>query len=142
MSEQTKSKKQLIADLRKRCKGLCCRYFALPIETPENWEDYDDIRWYLAHKNVTVFVEDGDWYLNVKNKCKHLSEKDYSCQIYDKRPTICREYRSESCDFADAQYDYDLYFEDDLQMEAYMWVKFPQKAARKFGKLRSKTECL
>jgi len=69
-----------------RCTGLCCRYFALPIETPETKEDYDDIRWYLCHEDITVFVEDGDWYLNVKNKCRHLSNKDYKCLIYDKRP--------------------------------------------------------
>jgi hypothetical protein len=44
-----------------KCTGLCCRYFALPIETPDDKEDYDDIRWYLCHEDVTVFVEDGDW---------------------------------------------------------------------------------
>jgi len=56
MSKQTKSKRKLTTDLRKKCKGLCCRYFAFPIETPEDWDDYDDIRWYLAHKNISVFV--------------------------------------------------------------------------------------
>jgi len=44
-----------------KCTGLCCRYFALPIETPEEKADYDDIRWYLCHKDINVFVEDGDW---------------------------------------------------------------------------------
>ena len=52
--------KKILCD---KCTGLCCKYFALPIETPEDKEDYDDIRWYLCHKNVTVFVEDGDWYI-------------------------------------------------------------------------------
>ena len=33
-----------------KCTGLCCRYFALPIDTPEEWDDYDDIRWYLCHE--------------------------------------------------------------------------------------------
>jgi len=33
------------------------------------------------------------------------------------------------------------YFEDDRQMKAYMGVKFPQKAARKFGRSRSKAKC-
>jgi len=99
MSKQTKNTKKSTAALRKNCKGLCCRYFALPIEPPQDWDDYDDIRWYLAHENVTVFVEDGDWYLNVKNKCRYLSEKDYSCQTYDKRPNICRQYNPGNSDF-------------------------------------------
>jgi len=77
----------------------------------------------------------------VKNKCRHLSEKDYKCQIYHKRPKICREYNPDNCDFTNGQYDYDLYFEDDRQMEAYMGVNFPQKAAKKFGRSRSKAKC-
>lgn len=51
--KKTKVKKNLCS----RCPHLCCRYFAFPIEAPEDWDDYDDIRWYLAHKNISVFVE-------------------------------------------------------------------------------------
>ena len=29
------------------CSALCCRYFTLPITTPESWDDYDNLRWYL-----------------------------------------------------------------------------------------------
>ncbi len=107
-----------------KCTGLCCRYFALPIETPEDREDYDDIRWYLCHKNVSVFVEDGDWYINLKNKCRHLSEKDYKCKIYAKRPKICRGYTVKDCDFVEGDYDYELHFTNDKQMEEYIKVKF------------------
>ena len=32
-----------------KCTGLCCRYFALPLDDPEDWDDFDDIRWYLCH---------------------------------------------------------------------------------------------
>ena len=71
-------------DLRKRCKGLCCRYFAFPIETPEDWDDYDDIRWYLAHKNVNVFVEDGHWYLNVKISADIFLKKTTSAKSMTK----------------------------------------------------------
>lgn len=106
------------------CTGLCCRYFALPIETPEDKDDYDDIRWFLCHKNITVFVEDGDWYINIKNKCKHLSEKDYKCRIYNKRPRICREYSHKDCDYVEGEYDHELYFTNDKQMEEYIKIKF------------------
>ena len=114
-----------------KCTGLCCRYFALPIETPEEKEDYDDIRWYLCHKDITVFVEEGDWYLNIKNKCRHLSEKDYRCKIYDKRPNICRKYRHADCDFVEGEYDYELHFTDDKQMQEYIKIKFDNNAIEK-----------
>ena len=122
------------------CTGLCCRYFALPIDTPEDRDDYDDIRWYLCHEDVTVFVEDGDWYVNVKNKCRNLSRKDNRCNIYDHRPKICRGYSHDECDFVEGDYDYDLHFTDDKQMEEYMKIKFDNssKTRRKTKKGRSK----
>lgn len=122
------------------CTGLCCRYFALPIDTPEDRDDYDDIRWYLCHEDVTVFVEDGDWYVNVKNKCKNLLPKDNRCKIYDSRPKICRGYSHDECDFVEGDYEYDLNFTDDKQMEEYIKVKFDNslKARKKAKKGRSK----
>lgn len=113
------------------CTGLCCRYFALPIETPEDKGDYDDIRWYLCHKNITVFVEDGDWYINIKNKCKHLSEKDKRCRIYPKRPRICRQYRHRNCDLVEGEYDYELHFTNHQQMEEYIKIKFGDNTKQK-----------
>jgi len=115
-----------------KCTGLCCRYFALPIDTPEDWDDYDDIRWYLCHENVTVFVEEGDWYLNVMNKCLSLSDQDYTCQIYPMRPKICRGYKTQDCDFTGAEYDYELHFTSAKQMEEYMKIKFGDRVFEKF----------
>jgi len=127
-----------------KCTGLCCSYFALPIETPDSKEDYDDIRWYLCHKDVTVFVEDGDWYLNVKNVCRHLSPKDYRCRIYEKRPRICRGYRHADCDYTEGEYDYELHFTDDKQMQEYIKIKFDnnvveKKKTKKKSKSKSKS---
>lgn len=118
-----------------KCDGKCCRYFALPIDTPEDWDDFDDIRWYLCHENVSVFVEDGDWYLNVKNNCRYLSEKDYRCCNYNLRPRICRKYDTGNCDLTGDDYGYELHFLDDKQMKEYMRIKFGQKV---FDKLEPK----
>ena len=41
------------------CTGKCCRYFSLPIDTPTTWDDYDSIRWYLAHDRTLIYVEKG-----------------------------------------------------------------------------------
>ena len=122
------------------CDGLCCRYVALPLEKPKDKDDFDDIRWYLCHENITVFVEDGDWYINIKNKCKHLSAKDNKCQIYDIRPNICRKYRHADCDFTEGEYDFDLHFTNDKQMEEYIKIKFDNniKEKRKAKNKKSK----
>jgi Fe-S-cluster containining protein len=120
-----------------KCTGQCCRYFALPIDTPKTREDYDDIRWFLCHKDITIFVEDGDWYINIKNKCRHLSEKDHRCRIYDKRPAICRKYRHRDCDFVEGEYEYQLHFTNDKQMQEYMNIKFDNNVKEK-QKVRKK----
>ena len=118
--KQKKTKKVLCH----KCKALCCRYIALPIDKPTDRGDFDDIRWYLAHQNITVFVEKGQWYINIKNKCRHLSEKTHRCRIYEKRPRICRGYKTVDCELTCREYDYSLHFTDDRQMEEYMKVKF------------------
>ena len=130
MASKTKTKRRKKIQCNK-CAGLCCRYFALPIDDPEDWDDYDDIRWFLCHEDIEVFVEDGDWYLNIKNKCKHLSKKDYKCDIYDKRPKICRGYKMEDCDYTGHEYDYELHFKNAGQMEEYMKIKFGEKVLDK-----------
>lgn len=81
------------------CGGKCCSYFALPIEEPEDMKDYDDIRWYLLHEGVSVFVEDGDWFIQIDNRCKALTV-DGMCEIYQDRPRICRKYKDDVCEFA------------------------------------------
>ena len=54
------------------CTAKCCKYFALPIDTPESLEDWEFVRWYLLHEGATVFKEDDQWYLLVHAVCKHL----------------------------------------------------------------------
>lgn len=117
-----------------KCTGLCCRYFALPLDTPEDWADYDDIRWYLCHEDISVFIEEGDWYLNVNNKCTNLDDGN-GCAIYDLRPKICRGYKTDDCDFTGMEYDYELHFTSAHQMEEYMKIKFGDKV---FSKLEPK----
>jgi Fe-S-cluster containining protein len=123
------------------CNGKCCRYFALPIERPKTRGDYDDIRWYLCHKGISVFVEDGDWYIRIGNECRHLTNGDHRCAIYKDRPRICRGYKTKDCDRTEGEYDYKLHFTNDKQIEEYMKKKFGNKAAgnrKNKGKVRGK----
>jgi Fe-S-cluster containining protein len=99
------------------CPAKCCHYFALPIETPTEWADFEFIRWFLFHDRATVFIEGRDWYLLVYTKCKHLRD-DNLCSIYDDRPQICRDYDTVDCEYED-DWVYDHYFETSEQVEEY-----------------------
>jgi Fe-S-cluster containining protein len=123
-----------------KCTGLCCRYFALPLDNPEEWKDYDDIRWYLCHENTSVFVEDGQWYLNVDTKCRYLSSDNHRCEIYQMRPKICRKYDTDKCDLSGHDYGYELHFTNDKQMEEYMRIKFGGKVFDKLETPKKKSK--
>ena len=103
--------------LCKYCGAKCCRYFALPIDKPTGWEDFDYIRWYLLHEQAAVFIEEGSWYLLVQNRCRHLRD-DQLCDIYDSRPQICRDYTTADCEYDD-DWTYDHYWETAEQVEEY-----------------------
>lgn len=99
------------------CTAKCCQYFALSIETPESFEDFEFLRWYLLHGQASIFTEDDDWYLLVHTRCKHLLE-DHRCGIYETRPQICRDYTTKDCEYED-EWTYDRYFETPEQMAEY-----------------------
>ncbi len=112
--------------LCEHCAGACCRYVALPIDKPRSAGDYDDIRWYVMHEGLSVFVEDGDWYVQIQARCKNLRH-DNMCNVYQTRPRICREYKEGDCDYSGGSYDYDLLFTHPEQVEAYVLKKLGKK---------------
>ena len=103
--------------LCQHCAAKCCRYFALPIETPTTWKDFEYLRWYLLHDRATVFIEDDCWYLLVHTRCRHLDENN-RCDSYETRPQICRDYSARNCEYED-DWVYDHYFETPEQVEEY-----------------------
>jgi Fe-S-cluster containining protein len=105
------------------CIAKCCRYFALPIETPKARQDFDYIRWYLLHEQATVFVENDTWYLLVHTRCKHL-QADNRCGIYHTRPQVCRDYSTTDCEYED-DWVYERYFETPEQVDEYIEAMLP-----------------
>ena len=89
-----------------QCVALCCRYYAFAVDTPKTRRDFDDIRWYMLHEDTIVFVEEGDWYVQVNRKCKALGP-DNRCGVYDNRPAICRGYTTKGCDWHGDEYEYE-----------------------------------
>ena len=107
------------------CTAKCCHYFALPIEHPESFEDWEYVRWYLLHHGATIFKEDDTWYLLVHSVCQHL-RSDHMCGIYETRPQICREYSTNECEYED-DWLYEQYIETAQQAAEYAEAILPRK---------------
>ena len=127
LSRKKPDRKQIKPDenLCDFCTAKCCRYFALPIEVPTEWRDFEYIRWYLLHGYASVFTEDGDWYLMVHTACKHI-QPDNRCGIYETRPQICRDYKTDNCEYED-DWTYEQYFESPEQVYEYAEAVLPPR---------------
>lgn len=74
------------------CGGRCCRYIAIGIDPPKNQTALHNIRWYLLHDNVSVFVDhEKDWFVEFTTPCT-AQDKKSRCTVYEIRPKICRDY--------------------------------------------------
>jgi hypothetical protein len=85
---------------------------------------------------VVVWVQDGDWYLEIRTPCRHL-QADNSCGIYHSRPQICRDYGwpdadnpDEPCEYFTGDDGYDLYFETAEAFDAWSRVALAKRAKR------------
>lgn len=122
------------------CSALCCRYYALELDPPEDKEDFDTFRWYLMHGTRSwIWYEDGDWYLQVDDACRFLGPSN-ECTIYDKRPQICRDYGLPEgrenpddplCDYFSQGIHHDLEFRTPEEIEAYAEKFLAQRAAER-----------
>jgi Fe-S-cluster containining protein len=107
------------------CVGKCCRYFTVPLKTPRTRADFDELRWYLAHERTLIFVETDKtgkvprrkWNLVVWTRCEYLGP-DQRCMIYDDRPQVCRDYKSDSCEY-DSPWGFEASFETPDSIRAY-----------------------
>ena len=88
------------------CQAQCCRYVAVEIDTPKTKKEFDDVRWYLLHENIYVFVDHDDaWHIEFRTRCRALGD-DHLCHEYADRPQICRDHGWPvgCCEFFDAPY--------------------------------------
>ncbi|WP_165064109.1 YkgJ family cysteine cluster protein [Paludisphaera rhizosphaerae] len=111
------------------CTGKCCRYFSTPIDEPTTWDDFDAIRWYLAHGQTMIYVHDETWYLLVSSDCQYLLP-DHRCAIYEDRPKICREYTTKDCEYDD-EWSFEKAFETPEQIWEYADALLPPRRQAK-----------
>jgi len=117
-----------------KCGAKCCTYFCFEIDEPTDYDEFEDIRWFLLHHDVSVHVDDGDWFISIGNRCRMLG-LDNECMAYETRPTICRTYNPAKCDHTDGDYGYDAEFTTAEELEAYARKTL---GARKFDRARAK----
>jgi Fe-S-cluster containining protein len=111
-----------MANRCKKCNAYCCRHVAIAVETPRFLQDYDEIRWYLYHKNVWVSIgHDDTWTVEFKTPCRHI-EKDFKCGIYPNRPKICKDYpgKDELCEGETDEPSYKKIFKNAREFEKYL----------------------
>jgi Fe-S-cluster containining protein len=119
--------------LCEHCPAACCRYLAIEIDKPKTQRDHDDIRWFILHEGITVFVEEGSWYIQIQTRCKQLGLNNL-CQIYDTRPEICRDYEPGECDYCVSDSGYEHHFTHASQLETYYF----EKTGRRLGQSNDK----
>ena len=122
-----------------QCSALCCRYFVLEIDTPETRSEFDNVRWYLVHQNVFVFIERKKWYLGIYSRCKHLGD-DNRCGIYATRPKICREYSTDNCDYHGGDYNWSKLFSSAEQLQEYADEQLAERARERLEARRRRAK--
>ncbi|MBD3426517.1 MAG: YkgJ family cysteine cluster protein [Candidatus Omnitrophica bacterium] len=108
------------------CGAKCCKYFAMQIDAPKNKNDFENIRWYLAHRDVSVYIDKRRWYLEIKNECEHLTV-DHRCAIYEKRPLICQEHDAYTCEKDFDDFGHEHVFHNIDEFDRYLKKRFGGK---------------
>jgi Fe-S-cluster containining protein len=111
------------------CRGKCCTYMAVEIDTPSTLSDFENIRWYCAHKNTWVYKEEGAWHVVFEGRCEFLQD-DYACSIYEKRPGVCRDYKWGECEYF-LRGEFDLEFHTLDEVDEYLRKRFPRHFVKK-----------
>jgi len=119
-----------LASMCRDCDAPCCRYYTVLLDEPQDAEDFDELRWFLAHEGCYIYVTGGEWRLCVTARCRFLGT-DLRCTAYASRPAICRRFGLEGeCEKTGA-YEFELVFRTVAEIEAYAnSVLPPEELAR------------
>lgn len=77
-----------------RCGSWCCKWLVFVV----NPSNPDDVKYYEIHGAEARVRKDGKLAVLVYQPCNYLDEKTGKCEIYAKRPWICRRYASLEAD--------------------------------------------
>ena len=126
------------------CSGCsnCCEYIAVGLDNPSTVHDFDEILWFLLHKDVWVYVdEDNEWYIQFNTVCEKLDNR--RCGYYANRPMICRKYAPKDCTRYNDDQPEKYIFKNETDLFRYMAKKRPktyEKFKEKLGLPHKKRE--
>ena len=109
-----------------RCTGSkCCTYITEALGVaPRSKSDFEHLLWQVSHQGVEIYKDDSDWYLLINGRCEHL-QPDGRCGIYAQRPSICREYENDWCEYdVPAEEGFELHFRNYQQLLDYCKKRF------------------
>jgi len=111
-----------------RCQARCCRYITVMLPAPKQKADFDELSWFLAHEDISVYVESRRWHLEVRSRCKYLTSHNL-CRIYESRPEVCRGYETDSCEYP-ARPTHALHFDTRDEFDAW-WARKRERERRR-----------
>lgn len=114
------------------CVGCdhCCRYLSLEIDRPRSKRDFENIRWYLLHKSVSVMVDfEGAWLIQFDTPCEWLV--DGKCSHYALRPEICREYDPADCERYNPSPAEKILLRNEADLDRYLTEREARLASRR-----------
>ncbi len=113
-----------------KCSADCCKDVSVHLNTPRTKKDWEEIRFLTAHKNIHVYKDnEGDWLVEFFTKCEKL--KNEKCEIYPKRPFICRNHDADDCVKNGSGKYYKILFEKIEDVDNYLKEKEKKKAKKK-----------
>jgi|GEM_PF-1780614 len=96
------------------CGARCCRYITVGVPAPRSVDDWDELRWWLAHEEVMITHDPDGWMLHVRTRCQNL-KADNACAVYPDHMLCCQAYDPNDCEFTgEIPFDVQLLTQTDL----------------------------
>ncbi len=100
------------------CGGRCCRYVTVGIPAPRSVDDWDEVRWWLAHQGTMVTRDEDGWMLHVRTPCSNLGPEN-ACRVYPDHMLACQGYDASDCEFT-GDVPFDVLLRDEGELAAYL----------------------
>jgi len=79
---------------KNECKAYCCNIITTLLKNNRTPQEENEVQLILAHEGTQLGEKDGVQYIEIKTRCKFLTQ-DNECLIYEKRFDTCRRYECE-----------------------------------------------
>ncbi len=117
------------------CGARCCRYITVEIAAPRSHDDWDEMRWWLAHEGVVVSKSDEGWLLHIETRCGNL-RADNACAIYPHHMRTCEDYDASNCEYT-GPLDQDFELHSELDLARYLEKRGLKRAQKVLQAIRA-----